>query len=131
VRSIRQSPFSRPVQEQGFSGQMRRLADVVIACVLLAIASALMIIVALAIKLESAGPVLERQTCVGRSGRRFQRLKFRTTTHDPRHATPAWARQTTQVGQFLRHTRIDDLPQLINVLRGEITLADLYAALLT
>jgi len=104
---------------------------VVIACVLLAITSALMIIVALAIKLQSAGPVLERRECIGRGGRRFQRLRFRTTTHDPRHATPAWARQTTQVGQFLRHARIDDLPQLINVLRGEITLADLYTALLT
>jgi len=110
---------------------MRRLADVVIACVLLAIASALMIIVALAIKLESAGPVLERQERIGRGGRPFQRLKFRTAMDDPRHTTPAWARQTTQVGQFLRHARIDDLPQLINVLRGEITLADLYAALLT
>jgi lipopolysaccharide/colanic/teichoic acid biosynthesis glycosyltransferase len=104
---------------------------VVIACVLLAITSALMIIVALAIKLQSAGPVLERRECIGRGGRHFQRLRFRTTTHDPRHATPAWARQTTQVGLFLRHARIDDLPQLINVLRGEITLADLYAALLT
>ena len=83
---------------------MRRLADVVIACVLLAIASAL----ALAIKLESAGPVLERQTCVGRGGRRFQRLKFRTTVHDPKLATAAWARKTTQLGEFLRHTRIDD-----------------------
>ena len=96
----------------------------VIACVLLAIASALMIIVALAIKLESAGPVLERQTCVGRGGRRFQRLKFRTAMDDPKHTTPAWARQTTQVGQFLRHTRIDDLPQLINVLRGELSIID-------
>ena len=103
----------------------------VIACVLLAITSALMIIVALAIKLQSAGPVLERRECIGRGGRRFQRLRFRTTTYEPRHATPAWARQTTQVGQFLRHARIDDLPQLINVLRGEITVADLYPALLT
>jgi lipopolysaccharide/colanic/teichoic acid biosynthesis glycosyltransferase len=131
VRSIRQPPFSRPVQEQGFSGQMRRLADVVIACVLLAITSALMIIVALAIKLESAGPVLERQERIGRGGRRVQRLKFRTTVHHPEHVAPAWAQQTTQVGQFLRYTRINALPQLINVLRGEITLADLYAALLT
>ena len=94
----------------------------VIACVLLAIASALMIIVALAIKLESAGPVLERQQRIGRGGRRFQKLKFRTTTHEPRHATPAWARQTTQVGEFLRHTRLEDLPQLINVLRGEMSI---------
>jgi lipopolysaccharide/colanic/teichoic acid biosynthesis glycosyltransferase len=95
---------------------------VVIACVLLAITSALMIIVALAIKLQSAGPVLERRECIGRGGRRFQRLEFRTTMHDPRHATPAWARQTTQAGQFLRHTRIEDLPQLINVLRGEMSI---------
>src|SRR5437868_11334390 len=107
VRSIRQPPFSRPVQEQRFSGRMRRLADVVIACVLLAITSALMIIVALAIKLESAGPVLERQTCVGRGGRRFQKLKFRTTVHEPRLAAAAWARKTTQLGEFFRHTRID------------------------
>ena len=103
---------------------MRRLADVVIACVLLAIASALMIIVALAIKLESAGPVLERQTCVGRGGRRFQKLKFRTTVHEPKLAAAAWARKTTQLSEFLRHTGIDDLPQLINVLRGEMSLID-------
>src|SRR3954452_18166646 len=128
--SIRQPQFSRALQEQGFRRQMRRLADVVIACVLLAITSPLMITVALAIKLESAGPVLERQERIGRDGRRIERLKFRTTVHDPKLATAAWAQKTTQLGEFLRHTRIDDLPQLINVLRGEITLADLYAALL-
>src|SRR5712672_681427 len=101
---------------------MRRLGDVAIACILLAITLPLMIIVALAIKWESPGPVLDRQTCVGRGGRRFQMLKFRTAMHDPRHTAPAWARQTTQVGQFLRHTRIDDVPQLINVLRGELSI---------
>jgi lipopolysaccharide/colanic/teichoic acid biosynthesis glycosyltransferase len=103
---------------------MRRLGDFLIACLLLAITSPLMLIVALAINLESAGPVLDRQTCIGRGGRRFQMLKFRTTVHDPRLATPAWAQKTTQVGEFLRYTRIEDLPQLINVLRGEMSMID-------
>ena len=103
---------------------MRRLADFVIACVLLAITLPLMISVTLAIKLESAGPVLNRRTCIGRGGRRFQMLKFRTTIHDPKYAIPAWARNTTQVGQFLRPTRIEALPQLINVLRGDMSIID-------
>jgi lipopolysaccharide/colanic/teichoic acid biosynthesis glycosyltransferase len=125
MRSVRQYEFSRRVQEKAVvSRHIRRPGDFVIACVLLAITFPLMIIVALTIKWESAGPVLDGRECIGRGGRRFQRLRFRTTTHDPRHATPAWARQTTQVGQFLRHTRIDDLPQLINVLRGELSIID-------
>ena len=101
---------------------MRRLSDWVITCLFLALTLPLMLTIALLIKLESAGPVLERRECIGRGGRRFQMLKFRTTMHDPRHATPAWARQTTQIGAFLRYTRIEDLPQLINVLRGEMSI---------
>jgi lipopolysaccharide/colanic/teichoic acid biosynthesis glycosyltransferase len=103
---------------------MRPLGDFVIACLLLAITAPLMMIVALAIKLESPGPVLVSQSCIGRGGCRFQTRKFRTTVHDPKLATAAWAQKTTQVGQFLRYTRIDALPQLINVLRGEMTLID-------
>ena len=100
----------------------RRLADVAIAVILLAITLPLLVITVVAIKLESSGPVMERRECIGRGGRRFQMLKFRTTVHDPEHATPAWARHMTQVGRFLRSTRVDTLPQLINVLRGEITI---------
>jgi lipopolysaccharide/colanic/teichoic acid biosynthesis glycosyltransferase len=103
---------------------MKRLAESVIASVLLAITSPLMLIAALLIKLESPGPVLDRQTCIGRGGRRFQMVKFRTIVHDPEHATPVWAHQTTRVGQWLRHTRIEAVPQLINVLRGEMSMID-------
>lgn len=104
---------------------MRRLGDLVIACVLLAITLPLLLIVACAIRWE--GPaVLERQERIGCCGRRFQMLKFRTTVYDPEHATPAWAQKMTRVGQFLRYTRIEDLPQLINVLRREITLNDRF-----
>src|SRR4029434_7564056 len=97
--------------------QIRRLGDCVIASAFLAFTAPLMLIIALAIKLESAGPVLVKHTCTGRGGRRFHRLKFRTTMHHPRHAARPWTRQTTQVGQFLRYTRIEDLTHLINVLR--------------
>jgi lipopolysaccharide/colanic/teichoic acid biosynthesis glycosyltransferase len=103
---------------------MRRLVDLVIACVLLAITLPLMSIVALAIKWESPGPILHRQTCIGRGGRRFQSLKFRTAVHDPEHTIPEWARTPTQIGHFLRYTRIEALPQLINVLRGEVSMID-------
>jgi len=104
---------------------MRRLGDVVIACILLAITLPLMMIVALAIRSESPGPVLDRRTCIGYGGRRFQMLKFRTAVHDPEHATPAWlAPKITPLGRFIRHTRVEALPQLINVLRGEMSVID-------
>jgi lipopolysaccharide/colanic/teichoic acid biosynthesis glycosyltransferase len=53
-------------------------------------------------------------------------LKFRTTAAvDPEHARPAWARKTTQMGELLRYTRMESLPQLFNVLRGEMSLREL------
>jgi lipopolysaccharide/colanic/teichoic acid biosynthesis glycosyltransferase len=122
--AVSDNQLSRHVQEEGVSPHMRRLGDIVIACLLLAITSPLMLVVALAIKLEGGGPFLDRQNCIGCSGRRFQALKFRTAVHDPQHATPTWAQRTTQVGEFLRYTRIEDLPQLINVLRGEMSIID-------
>jgi lipopolysaccharide/colanic/teichoic acid biosynthesis glycosyltransferase len=104
--------------------QMRRLADLLIAGVLILITSPLMLLVALAINWEGPGPILERETCIARGGRRFEMLKFRTMLPDPEHTMPVWARKTTQVGEFLRYTRIECLPQLINVLRGEMSILD-------
>jgi len=88
---------------------MKRLGDFVIACLLLTITGPLMLIVALVIKLESTAPVLERRECIGRGGRRFQMLKFRTAVHDPEHTMPVWARTPTRIGQYLQHTRIEAL----------------------
>jgi putative colanic acid biosynthesis UDP-glucose lipid carrier transferase len=79
---------------------MWRLGDFLVACLSLAITAPLMAIAALSIKLESAGPVLERRREHRPRLPAFQMLKFRTTMHDPRHARPTWARQTTGVGQF-------------------------------
>jgi lipopolysaccharide/colanic/teichoic acid biosynthesis glycosyltransferase len=114
----------RLVQPRPVTERITRLGDFLIACVLLAITLPLMVIVVLAIKLESPGPVLDRQTCVGRCGRRFQMLKFRTAVHNPYRPTPPWAQMPTQIGQLLWRTRIEVLPQLINVLRGEMSIID-------
>jgi lipopolysaccharide/colanic/teichoic acid biosynthesis glycosyltransferase len=51
-------------------------------------------------------------------------LKFRTMVPDPEHTKPVWARETTQIGEFLQYSRIESLPQLINVLRGEMSIID-------
>jgi lipopolysaccharide/colanic/teichoic acid biosynthesis glycosyltransferase len=123
IRGARYTRVSRR-RQQGAVEQMRRLGDRVIAALLLAITFPLMFLIALAIKSESPGPVLVRYTCIGQGGRRFQILKFRTTMLGPEHGNPAWARKTTQTGQFLRYTRIEALPQLINVLRGEMSMMD-------
>lgn len=110
-------------QKQVVSARLTRLADVVIGSAILALVLPLMIIVLAMMKFESAGPALEKYPCIERRGRRFQILRFRTLLHDPEHTVPIWARKT-QVGQFLRYTRIEDLPQLMNVIRGEMSLFD-------
>lgn len=92
-----------------------------IAMMLLGITLPLVLSVAVAIRWEGAGPVFERQERIGLGGRPFQMLKFRTTMYDPKYRT----RHVTRVGQFLRYTRIEDLPQLFNVLRGEMTLSEI------
>jgi lipopolysaccharide/colanic/teichoic acid biosynthesis glycosyltransferase len=82
--------------------------------------------IGLAIKLDSSGPVFCRQPRIGLIGRRFFVFKFRTVMHDPERASSGlrwdWHAHETRVGRFLSYTRMEDLPQLINVLRGEMTL---------
>ncbi|MGC8477201.1 MAG: sugar transferase [Acetobacteraceae bacterium] len=103
----------------------KRLLDIVLAAVLLCLALAPMALIALAIRLESPGPALFRQRRIGRGGRPFLVLKFRTMRADAdadlRQATRGDAR-LTRLGGLLRRSSIDELPQLINVLRGEMSL---------
>ncbi len=106
---------------------MKRLFDVLVALALLAATWWIMALTALAILIEDGGPVLFRQERVGRSGRTFQVLKFRSMRTDAeKDGVARWAQpndsRITAVGRFIRKTRIDELPQLLNVLRGEMSL---------
>ncbi|MCK6485389.1 MAG: sugar transferase [Phycisphaerae bacterium] len=104
----------------------RRLLDIVVAAVALASAAPLMLLIAALIRRDSPGPALFRQTRAGRDGRPFTLLKFRTmrTDADPYGASPHAADdpRLTRFGRLLRETSLDELPQLWNVLRGDMTL---------
>ena len=104
----------------------KRLFDLVAASALLLVAWPAMLIVAFAIWHESGGPIFYRQTRVGLNGRRFELVKFRSMRVDAEQDGVArWARRdddrSTRVGRFIRMTRLDELPQLFNVLRGEMS----------
>ena len=124
IRAVRGHYRSQSRLNQYARVQMRRVADVLIACALLALTVPLLLLIALALKLESPGPVLRRHSCIGQGGRRFQILNFRTIADDPEGSLPLWLRQPTPLGHFLRLSRIEALPQLINVLRGEMSMID-------
>jgi len=124
MRDLREQQLFRRANQHDAQDQMRRVMDFVIAAILLAMTAPLMLLIALTIRAESAGPIFVRRTCIGVGGRRFEMLKFRTLVHDPEHTMPAWARKPTQIGQVLQYTRMDALPQLVNVLRGEMSILD-------
>lgn len=104
---------------------VRRLLNLSAAVIVLFASLPIMFIAAIAVKLSSPGPVFYRQERVGRQGRVFQILKFRTMHCDAEAVTGAvWAREgdprVTPVGRLLRKARIDELPQLFNVLAGDM-----------
>ena len=104
---------------------VKRLVDIVLAAIGLVLAAPLMLLAAVAIRLESKGPIFYCQERVGEKGRVFVLCKFRSMRVDAEQGTPVWARdgddRVTRVGRFIRTTRIDELPQLWNVLRGNMS----------
>lgn len=119
---------SNRVQTQIAVARLRRFGDLAIATILLVVLAPLFLLVTIAIKWESPGPVFERRACIGRCGR-FDKVEFRTTHYDPEKVTLTWTKQVSPVGEFLRFTRIDALPQILNILRGEMGLLDTDADL--
>lgn len=111
----------------GLRQASKRVFDVVSSSVLLILGAPVMLLTALAIRLDSPGPILYRQERVGLGGRSFQCIKFRSMRTDAeKDGVARWATKNdsriTRVGAFIRKTRIDELPQLFSVLRGEMSM---------
>jgi len=105
----------------------KRAFDLIVATVLLTVALPVMAIAGCLIAFEGGAPIIYRQERVGRYGVKFTLIKFRSMSKDAeKDGQPSWATmndaRVTAIGRFLRRTRIDELPQLINVLRGEMSL---------
>ncbi len=105
---------------------LKRALDITASLLLLVLTLPTLLLAAVAIKLDSKGPVLYRQERVGRRGQIFRIAKFRTMRVDAEQGCgPQWASvgdpRVTRVGRFLRRMRIDELPQILNVLRGEMS----------
>lgn len=102
----------------------KRVFDVAVSLFLLLLLSPILIASAVAVKVTSPGPVLFRQLRIGKRGEPFEMLKFRTMTVEE-ETEPSWTiehHRVTTVGKLLRRTSIDELPQLFNVLRGDMSL---------
>ena len=116
------TPPRKPVYDA-----VKAAAEFLLAAVLLVLAAPVLAVAALAVKLTSRGPVLYSQVRVGKNGRPFTLYKIRTMIHDCEKASGVqWSRpgdpRITRVGAFLRRTHLDELPQLWNVLRGDMSL---------
>lgn len=121
VVGLRESPHF------GFNIVIKRIMDIVLATFALIVLSPLMLFIAMFVKMTSHGPIFFRQERCGLNGKSFQMLKFRSMRVDAESATgPVWAAKQddrkTNIGGFLRKTSLDELPQFINVLRGDMSI---------
>lgn len=106
---------------------IKRVFDIFSASLLLLVSAPVMLLAALAIRLDSPGPALYRQERVGKNGKNFVIIKFRSMrTDSEQDGTPRWASadddRVTRIGRIIRRTRIDELPQLFSVLKGDMSL---------
>jgi exopolysaccharide biosynthesis polyprenyl glycosylphosphotransferase len=117
--------FSPEFRKSVLQLALQRVMSLAVAAVGLVLTAPIMALTALAIKLDSRGPVLFVQDRAGLHGRPFRLLKFRTMV-PPERATSEWARDNeariTRVGHWLRKFRLDELPQFVNILRGDMNL---------
>jgi lipopolysaccharide/colanic/teichoic acid biosynthesis glycosyltransferase len=129
--------FAQPTALNGYQRAVKRIVDVSLATVMLIVTTPLFFAVAIAIKLDSRGPVLFRQNRVGENGRIFGMYKFRSMYSDAEQRMNEVIRHTqsgqllhkhpddprvTKIGKFIRRTSIDELPQILNVIFGEMSL---------
>lgn len=138
VALVREEPAAFPAARvRRWQAAAKRAVDVVVAAALLLVALPVLVVAAAAIKLHDGGPVLFRQERVGRDGRRFTLYKLRTMVPDAEAQLPRLRRhnrregplfklsddpRVTPVGRFLRATSLDELPQVVAVLRGTMSM---------
>jgi len=117
--------FSDGFKRSAVVKRLKRYMDIVASLLGLIIFLPLSILIALAIKIDSPGPVLYRQKRIGGDGRIFELLKFRSMRADAEQNGPVWAmandQRITRVGRVIRKLRLDEIPQMINVLKGEMS----------
>jgi len=135
---ISDTPLVSVKESSSFAGylKVKRLLDIAISLAMLVVLSPLLVLVSLLIKLESSGPVLYKHTRIGLNGREFTLLKFRTMREGAEKLRPKLVEahgvrglfklekdpRVTVFGYFLRRTCLDELPQLVNILKGEMSL---------
>jgi sugar transferase (PEP-CTERM system associated) len=117
--------FSRNTRFSTVAYHTRRIVNLTLAAIGLALSFPVMLVVALAVKLESPGPIFYTQERVGKNGRRFKMIKFRSMSAGAeKDSGPVWATSSdpraTRVGRVIRKLRLDELPQFVNVLRGDM-----------
>jgi sugar transferase (PEP-CTERM system associated) len=117
--------FSDGFRARKLTRAAKRVVDLVLSIVGLVLAAPLMALTALAVRLDTPGPAVYAQERVGEHGRTFMVYKFRSMRTDAEVGTPIWARdqdeRVTRVGRIIRLTRLDEIPQLWNVLRGDMS----------
>lgn len=120
VIKLQRTPLHHPLHRL-----TKRSLDLLIASFSLLLLSPLMLLLALAVKWDSPGAVFYRQERISRHGKAFKMLKFRTMGVNSEQNGPVWAQsndpRTTRVGRWLRRSSLDELPQLLNVLRGDMS----------
>ena len=126
ARNARTKPLINAAQRRKAYRPFKRAIDRIGAALLLLLLSPLFLVIALAVRLTSPGPAIFRQVRLTRGGRQFTMYKFRSMRADAEKGCGAvWASagdpRVTPIGKFLRKTRLDELPQLVNVVRGEMS----------
>jgi len=111
----------------GWEAQIKRLMDIGVSLAVLVLGAPLWLLVAALVRATSSGPAVFRQERIGRNGKPFIMMKYRSMYEDAeKHTGPTWATDNdpriTPIGRFLRKTRLDEIPQFLNVLKGEMSL---------
>lgn len=118
-------PYYDALKKKGFSLFLKRVFDVVVSLLMLLLLSPVFLVLAIAIKIDSKGPVFYRQTRVTQYGKKFRIFKFRTMVQNAdkigAQVTVNNDARITRVGKFIRRCRLDEICQLIDVLRGTMT----------